>query len=257
MPTSCFPSSFVRSTGNIRYLLSLRGGFRFKRKLRAIKISNTVVTVGFACFGMNLVGVDVDGHPCTPVFTYANSSPGSVDITNRLRESLERAGDAGTHGLEETRQRTGTPIHGSYAPVQLLQWLIKRSNEEGEEKESRSDESKPRAKVKTWMTLPSLIAARWCCLSSAPVSYSEASWMGLLDFRRLEVKREDARNDVPGSTRLEFPIYAEQWVVVASRGACAFSLPYSPIAFSPPVLTTSSCFVVAACCIQCSGMLSF
>lgn len=181
---------------------------------------------------MNLVGVDADGHPCTPVFTYANSSPGSADITKRLRESLQRSGHAGTHGLEETRQRTGTPIHVSYAPVQLLQWLARTSNEDGEEKESRPDESKPRAKVETWLTLPSLIAARWCCLSSAPVSYSEASWMGLLDFRGLVVKREDARNDIPGSTRLEFPIYFEHWFLVISRRACAFSLSKNPIAFS-------------------------
>lgn len=185
----------------------------FYSKLRARKISNAVVAVGFACFGMNLVGVDADGHPCTPVFTYANSSRGNSDITNRLRESLERAGHAGTHGLEEARQRTGTPIHVSYAPVQLLQWLTRTS-----------DESKSRAKVKTWMTLPSLIAARWCCLSSAPVSYSEASWMGLLDFRRLEVKREDARSDVPGSTRLKFPIHFEQWFVVVSRAEHALFL---------------------------------
>ncbi|CAN0512896.1 unnamed protein product, partial [Scytosiphon promiscuus] len=39
--------------------------------LRARQVAHAVAAVGFACFGMNLVGVDADGEPCTPVFTYA------------------------------------------------------------------------------------------------------------------------------------------------------------------------------------------
>lgn len=131
-----------------------------------------MVAVGFACFGMNLVGVDADGQPCTPVYTYANSSPGSADAIKRLAESLDRTGRGGEGGLDEARQRTGAPTHVSYAPVQLLRWL----------------ETTTQRRVKVWQTLPSLIAARWCRLASAPVSYSEASWMGLLDFRRLQVR---------------------------------------------------------------------
>lgn len=138
-----------------------------------------MVAVGFACFGMNLVGVDADGRPCTPVYTYASSCPESAKVVKRLRESLERTGSEGTAGVEEARQRTGAPTHGSYAPVQLLRWLAGTAGEGGTDAVRR---------VKTWQTLPSLIAARWCRLTSAPVSYSEASWMGLLDFRRLEVR---------------------------------------------------------------------
>lgn len=138
-----------------------------------------MVAVGFACFGMNLVGVDADGQPCTPVYTYANSCPESAEVMNRLRESLELTGRGGTGGVEEARQRTGAPTHVSYAPVQLLRWLATTAG---------GGRTNVARRVKTWQTLPSLIAARWCRLTSAPVSYSEASWMGLLDFRRLEVR---------------------------------------------------------------------
>eukprot|EP00752_Nemacystus_decipiens_P010274 g9156.t1 len=244
-------------------------------ELRALGVSHAVTAVGFACFGMNLVGVGEDGKPCTPVFTYAANSnpspshssasaptptstpttspagdpssagflragypagavgsggscPSSVedDVMKRLREALERTGLGGKGGLEEARRRTGAPTHVSYAPAQLLRWLRRRASSsssstttatatatatapvsaattttgtregEGEgEGSSRVQQRwrrqqqlqlQGRRRVRVWQTLPSLIAARWCRLASAPVSYSEASWMGLLDLRRLE-----------------------------------------------------------------------
>lgn len=194
-----------------------------------------MAAVGFACFGMNLVGVDADGEPCTPVFTYAANSnrcapsppasspypsPGSGnssgqnpadgppaakdDVTKRLRDALEKTGSGGKGGLEEARRRTGAPTHMSYAPTQLLRWLqaeeeapptvmtratiVQREGEGGRREGQRRH-------VKVWQTLPSLIAARWCCLASAPVSYSEASWMGLLDLRKLEVRERGGENE--------------------------------------------------------------
>lgn len=138
---------------------------------------------------MNLVGIDASGQARTPVYTYANSRPGSADVMRGLRESLERTGSGGAGGLEETRRRTGTPAHVSYAPAQLLQWLTAAATtpERGAGGGEQPQDAGTR-RVKVWQTLPSLIAARWCCLASAPVSYSEASWMGLLDLRRLDVR---------------------------------------------------------------------
>ncbi|CAM9534609.1 unnamed protein product, partial [Ectocarpus sp. 12 AP-2014] len=132
-------------------------------ELRARKVAHAVIAVGFACFGMNLVGVNAGGKPCTPVFTYAGSSGASCGPSPM--------GRGGKGGLEEARRRTGAPTHVSYAPAQLLRWL---------------QETTTAGTVKVWQTLPSIIAARWCCLRSAPVSYSEASWTGMLDLRKLE-----------------------------------------------------------------------
>ena len=85
-------------------------------------------------------------------------------------------------------------MHVSYAPVQLLQWLEGDASSNGRglggnrmPKADAQQRQRQRC-IEVWQTLPSLVAARWCCLPSAPVSYSEASWMGLLDLRRLEVR---------------------------------------------------------------------
>lgn len=91
--------------------------------------------------------------------------------------------------MEEARQRTGAPVHVSYAPVQLLRWLV-LGGDGGDVAIDEGIGGGVNMKVKVWQSLPSLIAARWCCLQSAPISYSEASWTGLLDFRKLEVRRE-------------------------------------------------------------------
>ncbi|CAM9562905.1 unnamed protein product [Ectocarpus sp. 4 AP-2014] len=193
-------------------------------ELRAREVAHAVIAVGFACFGMNLVGVDASGKPCTPVFTYAGSSgascgpspsppppagggsskdsppgdcSGEEDVVKRLRKSLERMGRGGKGGLEEARRRTGAPTHVSYAPAQLLRWLQEtttagtvatptRERVKKGDSNQRRWRSPQRSQVKLWQTLPSLIAARWCCLWSAPVSYSEASWTGMLDLRKLE-----------------------------------------------------------------------
>lgn len=194
-----------------------------------------MAAVGFACFGMNLVGVDADGEPCTPVFTYAANSnrctpssspapplatrgrmsseeevasPVKDDVMERLRESLEWTGTGGEGGLEDARRRTGAPTHVSYAPAQLLRWLratevsVPRATvEQGDGEQQHKGQQRQRP-VKVWQTLPSLVAARWCRLASAPVSYSEASWMGLLDLRKLEV-RERVRDTREGGKREE------------------------------------------------------
>lgn len=189
------------------------------RELRARGLSRPVRAVGFACFGMNLVGVTEDGTPCTRVYTYANtgstspSVPGgdsyslATSLMRRLKQDLDRlgyssgSGAGGTRGLglEETRQRTGTPTHVSYAPIQLLR-LLKECPDVAR-------------KVKTWQTLPSLIAARWCGLSRAPVSYSEASWMGLLDFRKLEVRFEIGFDGTRHAPKLSF---SRDWSLASS-----------------------------------------
>lgn len=152
---------------------------------------------------MNLVGIGEDGKPCTPVYTYAMNSSSPLTVSDRvrrrfadpvsakntdstrqaialLRTGLERtAGDAHEvraprgAGLEEARQQTGTPAHASYAPVHLLQLV--------------SEYPAVARKVKTWQSLPSMMAAKWTCQHSVPVSYSEASWTGMLDFRTLKV----------------------------------------------------------------------
>lgn len=241
-------------------------------ELRAREVAHAVIAVGFACFGMNLVGVNASGKPCTPVFTYAGSSgascgpspsppppagggssedspagdcSGEEDVVKRLRKSLERMGRGGKGGLEEARRRTGAPTHVSYAPAQLLRWLQEtttagtvatptRERVKKGDSNQRRWRSPQRSQVKLWQTLPSLIAARWCCLRSAPVSYSEASWTGMLDLRKLEVSAGVGWGHENGCGRMRMAAQT-----VTHTYCSQHSLALSP-APAPPVLAPFS-----------------
>jgi gluconokinase len=65
-------------------------------------------------------------------------------------------------------QQTGAPIHAAYALPQLLAWYQSSSNTK---------------RVHRWQTIASVCIARWTGNTDVPISYSEASWTGLLNFR--------------------------------------------------------------------------
>ncbi len=111
----------------------------------------------------NILGVDQDGRAITPVSTYAD--------TRAAAEAEELAGllDAGAY-----RERTGCLFHPSYLPARFLWWkkhadCIFRT-------------------VKRWVSLGEYLHMR--LFGEAKVSYSAASWTGLLDRRGLEWDRE-------------------------------------------------------------------
>ncbi len=70
-------------------------------------------------------------------------------------------------------QRTGAPLHVSYALPQLRAFYAKAENRRLAERITR------------WQTLSTICLHRWSgkpCVQM-PISYSEASWTGMLDFR--------------------------------------------------------------------------
>lgn len=125
--------------------------------------------VAWTSFAMSWLGVDGTGSPVTPVYTYSDAS--SAPYANALREELSLQGK-----LEDTWQRTGTPIHTAYAPSQLLRLA--------------SEEPRRLSQVATWQTLASHLLSRWRGLSHSPISNSEAGWSGLLNRRRLSWDEE-------------------------------------------------------------------
>ncbi len=196
-----------------------------------------VAVVGFAAFVMNLVGVDQEGRPITPVLTYADRHPSTGLYVERLRnliatktqqqeqqeqgpqqqqgqsqksstagmtsryyqyfsEASSKAkkgaarssrtstidsGDNTSSGSGSSNgtgndsgiyNTTGAPIHTAYAAAQLYRLA--------------EEEPDLMGRVFKWQSLVSLCLARWTGATHLPVSYSEASWTGLLDFRRLE-----------------------------------------------------------------------
>jgi len=207
------------------------------RLVRAKGLGQYVAVVGFAAFVMNLVGVDQEGRPITPVLTYADRHPNTGAYVERLRERIapkmqrqqqgqqqqqqgqsqknaaagvasryyqyfseasstvkkEAAGSCSTsttgdgHGTSSSSSSssssttgndngiyntTGAPIHTAYAAPQL--WRL------------AEEEPELLGRVFKWQTLVSFCLARWTGATHLPVSYSEASWTGLLDFRALE-----------------------------------------------------------------------
>jgi gluconokinase len=119
-----------------------------------------IAAVGLDTLAATLVGADDSGRPATPIYTYADSRS-SEDV-----EALRREMDAAA-----VLQRTGCPVHTAYWPARL-RWL-------------RRARPAAAARVATWMDLGTFLYRRWLGRADVPVSYSIASWTGLLDRRSL------------------------------------------------------------------------
>lgn len=68
-------------------------------------------------------------------------------------------------------QSTGAPLHAAYALPQLRVWY------------QHNHKNAVAGKVVRWQTIASVCLCRWTGRASLPISYSEASWTGLLNFR--------------------------------------------------------------------------
>jgi gluconokinase len=112
-----------------------------------------------ACtFVGNIMGIDQKARPLTPIFTYADTR--AEKQVRRLRLEFE---EGAVHA------RTGCHFHSSYLPARLC-WLM----------ETRPELMR---KVARWVSLGEYMALR--LFGETRVSYSAASWTGLLDRNRL------------------------------------------------------------------------
>jgi gluconokinase len=120
-----------------------------------------VAAVGLDTLVFAACGVDAAGAPVTPLFTYADTR--ARHAAQDLRRELDFA---------DVYQRTGCPLHTSYMPARL-RWLETEHPDQARQ-------------VARWLFVGSLLYARWFGQPVIPVSYSVASWTGLLDRRRLD-----------------------------------------------------------------------
>jgi gluconokinase len=125
-----------------------------------------VVAVGFSTFVMNLIAVDKDGHVLGDKFTisYACNTPAVARECQEIRTEL------GVDRLDRLYQQTGAPIHSAYALAQLRALYKSCSKDETD-------------RIYKWQTLASLCLSKWTGRNSLPISYSEASWTGIFNFR--------------------------------------------------------------------------
>eukprot|EP00581_Thalassiosira_minuscula_P021892 CAMPEP_0184441584 /NCGR_PEP_ID=MMETSP0738-20130409/756157_1 /TAXON_ID=385413 /ORGANISM="Thalassiosira miniscula, Strain CCMP1093" /LENGTH=408 /DNA_ID=CAMNT_0026809513 /DNA_START=141 /DNA_END=1367 /DNA_ORIENTATION=- len=137
-----------------------------------------IVGIGFSSFG-NFVGVDPYGEPVgeTATVSHACTREDVVRECQRLRDTL------GPEKLDDLHQRTGTPVHPSYALPQLLAFYGNVENQ-----------SLAR-KITQWQTISSVCIYRWRGRpeTQMPISHSEASLTGMYDFRDCFWDEEAAR----------------------------------------------------------------
>jgi gluconokinase len=107
----------------------------------------------------NLMGMDANGKPTTPIYTWADKRGG--EIGEKLKKWLDPA---------DYTRRTGSRIHTSYWPTRLL-WLHK-------------NESDSFVRTKFWLSLGEYALYR--IFGERRISLSIASWSGLLNRHRLE-----------------------------------------------------------------------
>jgi len=113
-----------------------------------------VRAVGMASFAGNWLGLDASGSPCTPLITYSDSS--SHAAVSALRARL--AGDEHAY-----HQATGCMLHPAYLPAQFAHWARAAS-----------------APIAQIGSIGGYLYRQWF-KQRIPMSYSIASWTGLLD----------------------------------------------------------------------------
>jgi len=116
--------------------------------------AETIDAVGMDTFVGNMVGLDSENLPLTPLMTYAETR--ATHDLDALRP---------IYMATDTHQRTGCPHYTAYLPSQLA-WL-------------RRHEPQTLRLVHQWCDLGSFLYRQWFG-GTVPISYSCASWTGLL-----------------------------------------------------------------------------
>ena len=162
--------------------------------------SHAIGGVTVDTFVSNLLGVDAEGRVIFPLMTYADT-----------RSADEIPGLLADFDEETFHNRTGCRFHPSYWPAQL-RWLHRTWPERF-------------ARVTRWLTLGEYLELT--LFGEAAISYSAASWTGLLDRRRLVWDEDllaglpiDARHlspltDVSRPRRGLRPEFARRWPALA------------------------------------------
>ncbi len=107
-----------------------------------------------------MLGVDDDGRPVTPVYTYADTRS-ALDV-RRLLDDLD---------VPAAYHRTGCPQHTAYGPARVL-WL-------------RRTYPQRAARVRRWSDVSTWIYSKWFGRNDVPASYSVSSWSGLMNRHEL------------------------------------------------------------------------
>lgn len=158
----------------------------------------TMDAVGFSTFAMNLIAVDAYGKlipvdqnsnedsPTTIGISYACNAPNVHAQCQRLRQDL------GQDGMDKLYQATGAPLHSAYALPQLLALYNQENSPMNLQPNHR------------WQSIAGYCLSRWTNKLHLPITYSEASWTGLLNIKNCNYE-ESATQWLPSSCRASLP----------------------------------------------------
>lgn len=126
---------------------------------RAENLAGAIGAVCCCTFVGNVLGIDATGQAITSLVLYGDTraAPQAAELRARLDE-------------EYFHQRTGTRFHSSYLPARLVWW-----------QQTRPDEFD---RVQRWISIGEYLLLK--LFQNASVSYSVASWTGLLNRARLD-----------------------------------------------------------------------
>ena len=121
-------------------------------------LASEIGAVAVDTYVSNVLGIDSGGRPLTPIYPYADTRNAAQSLA--LREKLDEAA---------VLERTGCLLRTAYLPARLL-WL-------------HEGDGRLLARVWRWVSAGELLLMR--LFGECHVSYSVASWSGLLDRRAL------------------------------------------------------------------------
>jgi gluconokinase len=162
--------------------------------------ASEIAAVAVDTYVSNVLGIDAGGRPLTPVYPYADTR--NARQSQALREQLDEAA---------ALERTGCLLRTAYLPARLL-WL-------------READPRLSARVWRWVSVGELLLLR--LFGECHVSYSVASWSGLLDRRALiwdaplleavgiGERQLSPLADTSASMQGLRPPYAERWPALA------------------------------------------
>ena len=161
-----------------------------------------IAGVGFDCMASTVLGVDREGDPVTPVYTYADTRTAS-DV-DRLRIELN---------VPIVYDRTGVMQHTSYVPGRI-RWLRRTHPDLAD-------------RIAKYVDVSTYLFSRWFGRTDVKASYCVSSWSGMLNrhdmcwdaglLGRLGITVENLPELAPWSepeTDLS-PEYANRWPALA------------------------------------------
>lgn len=126
---------------------------------KASALPGPIAGVCCCSFVSNVMGIGSDDHAATPLVLYGDTR--AAPQAALLRRQLDE---------EAFHQRTGTRFHSSYLPARFLWWQREKPEEF--------------ARVKRWISIHEYMLYQ--LFGKAAVSYSVASWTGLLHRTQLD-----------------------------------------------------------------------